>query len=94
MVITQSDFVHSIRFLKEFQQKNNPNQIHPIKPNAKTREKGLEHIGSVLKAIVTPPGPISPGCGSDEKLCNRILALEKKLEVLAQRIEEIAKSLS
>jgi len=94
MVITQSDFVHSIRFLNEFQQKNNPNQIHPIKPNAKTREKGLEHIGSVLKAIVTPPGPISPGCGSDEKLCNRILALEKKLEVLAQRIEEIAKSLS
>jgi DNA primase len=94
MVITQSDFVHSIRLLKEFQQKYTPNQIPSIKPNAKTREKGLEHIGNVLKAIVAPQGPISPGCGSGEKLCNRILALEKKLEGLAQRIEEITKSLS
>jgi len=94
MVITQSDFVHSIRVLKEYQQKNTPNQIQPIKPNAKAREEGLEHIGNVLKTIVTPPAPIAPSCGSDEKSCNRILALEKKLEGLAQRIEEIAISIS
>ena len=94
MVITQSDFVNSIRFLKDYQQKNNPNQIQPIKPNAKTRENGLEHIGNVLNAIVTPSAPIAPACGSGEKSCNHILALEKKLECLAQRIEELVKSLS
>jgi DNA primase len=93
MVITQSDFVNSIRFLKDYQ-KNISNQIQPIKPDAKARENALEHIGDVLKAIVTPPLPIAPSCGSGEKLCNRILALEKKLEWLAQRIEEIAKSSS
>jgi DNA primase len=94
MMITQSSFVHSIRFLKEYQRKNTPNQIQPIKPNTKNRENGLEHIGTVLKAIVKPSAPIVPGSGSEEKLSNRILALEMKLEALAQRIEEIAKSLS
>jgi len=93
MVVTQSDFVNSIRFLKDYQ-KNIPNQIQRIKPFAKPPENGLEHIGNVLKMIDTPSAPIAPSCGSDEKLCNRILALEKKLDSLAQRIEEIAKSSS
>ena len=93
MVITQSDFVNSIRFLKEYQ-KNIPNQIQPIKPVAKARENAPEHIGNVLKAIMTPSKLTAPSCEAGEKLCNRILALEKKLECVAQRIEEIAKSLS
>ena len=94
MVITQSNFVNSIRFLKDYQQKINPKQIQPIKHDTKARENGLEHIGNVLKAVVTPSAPIAPSCGSGEKLCNRILALEKKLDSLAQRIEKIAKSSS
>jgi DNA primase len=93
MVITQSDFVNSIRFLKDYQ-KNIPNQIRPIRPVAKARENALEHIGNVLKTTVTPSAPIAPSCGSGENVCNRILALEKILECLAQRIEEIAKSSS
>lgn len=93
MMITHSDFVHSIRFLKEYQQKNNPNQIQPIKPNAKAHENGLEHIGNVLKTILSSK-PITAQCGSHENLTDRVLALEQKLEWLAQRIEEIAKSSS
>jgi len=93
MVITQSDFVHSIRFLKEYQQKNTPNQIQPIKPNAKARENALEHIGNVLKTIL-PSKPITGPGGSGENVSDRILALEQKFERLAQLIEEIAKSSS
>jgi hypothetical protein len=93
MVITQSDFVNSIRFLKDYQQKNNPKQIQPIKPNAKARENGLEHIGNVLKTIL-PSKPITGPGGSGENVSDRLLALEQKLERLAQRIEEIAKSSS
>lgn len=92
MVITQSDFVHSIRFLKDYQikiqMKSNPQG--PMK----VHENGLEPIGNLLKPIVTPSAPIAPSCGSGEKVCNRILALEKKLQSLVQRIEEIAKSSS
>ena len=91
MVITQSDFVHSIRLLKEYQQKNNPKQIQPIKPNAKVSVNGLEHIGNVLKTIL-PSKPITGPGGSGENVSDRLLALEHKLERLAQRIEEIAKS--
>jgi len=93
MLITQSDFVHSIRFLKDYQKKNNPKQIQPIKPNAKARENGLEHIGNVLKTILPSKLITAPG-GSGENVSDRILALEQKLEQLTQRIEEIAKSSS
>jgi len=93
MLITQSDFVHSIRFLKDYQ-KNIPNQIQPIKRVAKVRENGLEHIGNILKTIQRPSALIAPSCGSGETLCNRIWVVEKKLESLVQRIEEIAKSSS
>lgn len=93
MVITQSDFVHSIRFLRDYQ-KNIPNQIQPIKLDPKPSENALEHIGNVLKTIQTPRAPIAPSCVSGEILCNRILTLEKRLESLVQRIEQIAKSSS
>ena len=91
MLITQSDFVNSIHFLKNYQ-KNNPNQIQPIKTDAKEHDKSPEHIGNVLKSIVTPPAPIAPSSGSGEDLCNRVLALEQKLECLVRRIEKIVKS--
>jgi hypothetical protein len=90
MVITQSDFVHSIRFLKDYQKKR-PKQSNPQGP-IKVHDHGLEPIGNVLKPILTPSAPIAHLCESGEKACNRILALEKKLASLAQRIEEIAKS--
>ena len=93
MLITQSDFVHSIRFLKDYQ-KGIPNQIQSIKPFVKPTEKSMESIGDVLKTIKTSSLPAAPSCGSNEKLCTRILALEKKLDFLAQCIEQIAKSSS
>ena len=91
MTITQSDFVNSIRFLRDYQKKV-PNQIQPIKSVAKAHENGLDHIGNVIKTIATLSAPVAPAYGSEEKLYNRVLALEKKLESLAQRIEELAKS--
>ena len=94
MVITQSDFVNSIRFLKDYQQKKNRDHIRPIKPNAKAPELGLEHLGNVLQSILPPPASIPPSCESGEKSCYRLLRLEKKLDDLTQRIEEIARSLS
>ncbi len=90
MLITQSNFVKSIRFLKNYQ-KSIPNQSSPIKTNTKRCDNSLQHIGNVLKTIV-PPTPAAASCESDEILCKRVLALERKLECLAQRIEEIAKS--
>jgi hypothetical protein len=87
MVITQSDFVHSIRFLKDYQRKRINPQVPP-----KMHDHGLEPIGSVLKSILQPSA--LPSCGSDKKACNRILALEKRLESLVRRIEELANSLS
>ena len=92
MLITQSDFVKSIRFLKDYQ-KNMPKQSYPIKPETRGFNNGPEHIGNVLKTML-PPKPVTPAGGSDENLSYRVLALEDKLEGLARRIEEIAKSLS
>lgn len=93
MLVTGSDFLNTIRFLKDYQ-KSLPNQIQPLKTDAKERGNALEHIGNVLKAIVIPSAPISPPSGSGDNLTDRILALEHKLESLAQRIEKIAKSSS
>lgn len=90
MLITQLDFVKSIRFLKNYQ-KSIPNQSYPIKPNTRGCDNGPEHIGNLLKTIIPPKPAVGP-CGSGEILCKRVLALERKLECLAQRIEEIAKS--
>ena len=90
MLITQLNFVKSIRFLKDYQ-KNIPNQTYPIKPNTRGPDNGPEHIGNILKRII-PPKPAVDPCGSDEILCKRVLALERKLEFLAQQIEKIAKS--
>ena len=92
MLITQSDFVKSIRFLKDYQ-KNMPMQSHPIKPETRGFNNGPEHIGNVLKTML-PPKPVTAARGSDENLSYRVLALENKLEGLARRIEEIAKSSS
>ena len=91
MTVTQLDFVNSIRFLRDYQ-KNLPNQIQPIKSVAKAHENGLDHIGSVIKTIATLSAPVAPSCGSEENLYNRVLALEKKIDSLAQRIEQLAKS--
>ena len=53
---------------------------------------GVDHIGSVIKTIATLSAPVAPSCGSKENLYNRVLALEKKIDSLAQRIEQLAKS--
>lgn len=93
MLIKQFDFVNSIGFLKNYQ-KDNPNEILPIKPDLKVRGDSPAHIGNVLKSLVTPSASVGPSSGSDENLCNRVLSLEQKLDRLAQRIEEVAKSSS
>jgi hypothetical protein len=90
MLITQSDFVNSIRFLKDYQ-KSIPKQSHPIKPNTSGCDNGPEHIGNVLKTIV-PSKPAEGACEPSEILYEGVMALEQKLECLTQRIEEIAKS--
>ena len=92
MLITQSDFVKSIRFLKDYQ-KSIPKQTDPIKPNTTGCDNGPEHIKNVLKTIL-PTKLVTDPCESGENLIDRILALEQKLECLVQRIEEIAKSSS
>ncbi len=93
MLINQSDFVNSIRFLKKYQ-KDALSQIQPIKPDLKARIDGSTHIGNALKSFMTPPAPTSPSNGLDDNLCNRLQALEQKLNRLEQRIEELAKSSS
>ena len=55
MVINQSDFVSSIRFLQKYHQ-GNRNQ--PIKPDARVRNDGPAQIGNVLESIVSPPAPV------------------------------------
>lgn len=90
MLITKLDFVKSVRFLKDYQ-KSIPNQSYPIKRNTRVCDNGPVHIGNILKPII-PPKPAVGSCGSGEVLCKRVLDLERKLESLAQRIQEIAKS--
>ena len=91
MLINQSDFVNSIRFLKKYQKDK---QIQQIKPDLKVRGDSPSHIGNVLKSFVMPPTSSCPSSGSDENLFERVLALEQKLDRLAQHIEEIVKSSS
>jgi len=93
MLINRSDFVNSIRFLKNYQ-KDGRNLIKLTKPDSTARDDSASHIGNILKSFVRPPGPTSPSGGSDDNLCNRVLALEQKLSLLEQRIEELAKSFS
>ena len=92
MLITQSDFVNSIRFLKDYQ-KSIPKQIRPINSDTRGCDNSPEHIGNVLKTVL-PSKPATSPCGSGENPSDRVLALEHKLEWLVQRVEEIAKSSS
>ena len=92
MLITQADFVESIRFLKDYQ-KSMPKQSHPLKADSSGCDNGPKHIGNVLKTLL-PPKPVTIPGASGDNLTHRLLALEDKLEGLARRIEEIAKSSS
>jgi len=89
MLINQSDFVNSIRLLKKYQQ-GNLKQIQPTRPDLKVRTDGPAHIGKVLKSVIMPSESVAPS--ADENLCNRVLALEQKLDRLVQRMKELAKS--
>lgn len=89
MLINQSDFVNSIRFLKKYHQSN---QIQPARPDLKVRTDAPAHIGNVLESIISPPASVGSSSGTDANLSNRVLALEQKLDRLVQRIEELAKS--
>ena len=90
MVITKQGFVKSVRFLKDYQ-KSIPSQSYPRKANPRKCDNGPVHIGDILKTII-PPKQVVESCGSDEISCKRVLDLERKLESLVQRIEEITKS--
>ena len=92
MRITQSDFVNSIRFLKNYQ-KSIPKQIHPINPGTRGNDNNPEHMGNVLETVLASK-PVNAPFGSGENLSDRVLMLEQKIEWLVQRIEEIAKSSS
>lgn len=89
MLINQSDFVNSIRFLKKYR-KGNSNQIQPTNPHLKVCTDGPAHIGKVIKSVIMSSKPVAPS--TEENLCNRVLALEDRLNRLVQRIEELAKS--
>jgi hypothetical protein len=91
MLINQMDFVESIRFLKRYQT-DARNLTQLTKRDSKVRGESTTHIGNILKSFVTTPASASPSAGSDDNLCNRILALEQKLILLEQRIEELSKS--
>ena len=90
MVITKQGFVKSVRFLKDYQ-KSVPDQSYPVKPNTREHDNGPVHIGNILKKIIPPKPAVNP-CRSGEVSCKRVLDLERKLESLVQRIEEITKS--
>lgn len=91
MLINQADFVNSVRFLKKYRQ-GQAKQILPIKHDLKVRTDGPSHIGNVLETVIGSCKPVA--APADENLCNRVLALEQKLDRLARRIEELAKSSS
>jgi len=90
MLIKKTDFVNSIRFLKNYRT-NSPTENHPKPQSAKEKNQDPQHIGNILKSIL-PPRPIIEPFESKEGLCERILAIEQKLEYLAHQIEEISKT--
>ena len=90
MLIKESDFVDSIRFLKKYQQ-NNMNPNPSAGPGLKVGTNGFAHIGNVLESVMVSKEPFVPS--TDENLSNRVLALEHKLDLLVQRVEKLAKSL-
>jgi len=87
MLINKTDFVNTIRFLKNYR-KNTPTKNHPKPQSTDDKNQDPQHIGGILKSII-PPRPIIEPFESDEGVCERILALEQKLEYLAHQIEEI-----
>lgn len=90
MMITRRDFISSIRFLRTYQSKNH-NRTKQLKPNTKSHKGSASHIRNVLKPIMTQMSSTASSRESGENLSDRVMALEKKLEWLGHRIEEIAK---
>jgi DNA primase len=90
MLIKKTDFVNSIRFLKDYR-KNTPTANHPQPQSAEEKNQDPQHIGDILKSII-PPQPSIESFDSSENVCERILSIEQKLEYLAHRIEEICKA--
>ena len=89
MLIKKTDFVNTIRFLKNYRE-NTPTENHPKPQSAEGKNQDPQHIGDILKSIITPR-PIIESFESGEGVCERILAIEQKIEYLAHQIEEISK---
>jgi len=91
ILVKKMDFVNTVRFLKNYR-KNIPTENHPGSKSAEDKNQHPQHIGDILRSIIPPRPVIEPPFESSESLCERILAIEQKLEYLANRIEEISKA--
>ncbi len=90
MLVKKMDFVNTIAFLKDCL-KTIPTQNHPIHQSVEDKKQHLQHIGGILKSII-PPRPVMESFESSKSVDERMLAIEQKLQYLANRIEEISKT--
>lgn len=88
MLVKKTDFVNTVHFLKNYRE-NIRTQYHPKPDTPEDKNQHPQHIGDILKSLIsTRP---NESFESSESVCERILAIEQKLEYLAHRIEEIRK---
>lgn len=90
MLVKKMDFVNTIGFLKDYL-KIIPTENHPRFENVEDKNHHPQHIGGLLKSII-PPRPARQPFDSRKNVNERIVAIERKLEYLVRRIEEIRKA--
>lgn len=92
MKVKKTDFLNAVRFLKQYHQ-NTPDTEPPTPHIHREHEQQPQHIGDIIKSIVPSPPSLQGPFDSIQRIADRILALEQKVEQLALHVRELQQGL-
>jgi len=88
MIVKQTDFRNAVRFLKDYHQNtSDPALSTPHIPKKQNQQP--QHIGDILKSMVPSKPSLMAPSESIQRIADRILVLEQKVEQLALQVREI-----
>lgn len=92
MIVRQSDFVSSVRFLKKLHgsKPDSPGCNEPNYVKERSLSHNAKHIGRILDGIEKPPHNCQPP-SADQDISDRILKLEQKTTALGLQVNKLLK---
>jgi hypothetical protein len=91
MIVRQSDFVSSIRFLKKLHgSRPGSSGCNALNDTKQRSSHDAKHIGQIIDGLITPPHSCQPQ-SVDQDISARILKLEQKTTALGLQVNELLK---